>query len=131
MSSGLLTLTKEDKIKICARVFFADNFGTEEGYEDYHEALAEFSGSNAPNERFMDFTIEPYIKLPKEGERVFMSKDGQVGTVRMKDGFFTPRTPMLQTDVEKMEQDFHVAMENNKHLSPLEILFLIGWKELV
>lgn len=84
----------EDKIKICARLFFQEG----NDYEDYREAYAEFC-ANKPSDKFLDFAIEPILKHKDSEHKLFMHKEsGHVATLRIKDGFFSPITEMTEDE---------------------------------
>lgn len=119
-------ITREDKNRIAARLFFQDN---SDQYEDYHEALTEFMSGNNTSEVFVDFCVKPMVQ-PEEGCAVVTNEIGHVATVRLSDGFFSPRTEMTQDEGEAIEEKFHEAADLHPDLDGLDLLLTTGWKQI-
>jgi len=118
-------ITKEDKRRIAARLFFNDN---KDQYEDYHEALSEFISGQNQSDDFIDFVVEPLLK-GEPGHHLF-TKDGHVAKLRIEDDFFSPLTEMSEFDGESFETSFDAVADKNPNTSVSGILELLGWKRL-
>ena len=119
-------ITQEEKRKIAARCFYADNM---DEYEDFQEAMVDFMGQHKPSDTFVNFVVDEYLK-PEAGLSVWMSIDGHVATIREKDGYFKPRTMMFEDDALKMQADYEQASIAFPNLKQIELLPKIGWKRI-
>lgn len=120
-------LSIADKRRIAARIFFQDNQGGEDGYEDYHEALAEFISGENQSDQFIEFVVKPYLK-PKEGHTLIMRDDGHVASVRDEDGYFEPLTEMTQNEGEAFHEEYLKAADEYPDIEGYELLAKIRWK---
>lgn len=121
-----MNITKEDKARICARAFFQDN---QDQYEDYHEALTEFTSGNNVSDSFIDFAVEHYL-TPVPGYILVTNAVGHVVNIRDSDGFLEPVTEMSEEECEAMNEAFHEAADKYADLTELALLEKIGWKVL-
>jgi hypothetical protein len=123
-------MTKEDKVKIAARLFYQDD----NGYEDYRDAHIEFC-SNCPSEEFINFATQDILKK-EDGHKIFFNGEGHVATLRMSDGFFSPRTEMSEDEGEELEEKIMDEMDKiDLSFTEVEASVLalknLGWVEAI
>lgn len=118
-----MDISKQDKLKIMARLFFQDN---EDQYEDFRDAEVEFM-AHPPTDTFIDFCLEPLLKK-EEGTSIVMNSQGHVASVRHSDGFFDPKTDMTVDEGEEMEGAFHEAADKYPDLDGMDLLLKMDWK---
>ncbi len=121
-----MSLTKEDKLKILARVFYIDN---EDTYEDYRDALTEFM-AKPPPDQFIDFSLQPYLKPAEEGCILLMTDSGHVASIRIKDGYFEPRTETTENEDLEIQAKFTETADQNPGLDGVDLLYKMGWKKV-
>lgn len=122
-----MKLSKEDRARICARLFYEDN---REDYADYREALVEFI-TNKVTDSFMNTVIVQSVSYDKD-YRFFVRDDGHVVKVRISDKFCSPVTRMDRQTGEKFEIEFDEKSDNlPEHLDEYDVLKEMGWREIV
>lgn len=119
-----MNLSKEDKCKIAARLFYDDN---RDQYEDFHEAFVEFASGLNVSEAFLETVVSLNVK-PRSGHRIVLGPNGALAAVREVDGFFEPISNMTHDEGAIMEGSFNVACEEYTDLDEWGILNKIGWK---
>ena len=116
-------MTREQKNKIAARLFFQDN---REDYDSYEQAVKE--ASEHMSDSFVDTVVRGVTK-PRKGYRIlFRESDGHVVAVRTKDDFLQPITEMTTEDGAEIEKAFDALAEKNDACwSSLVLLQHCGW----
>lgn len=124
-----MSLTIRDKRIIVARNFFIDNQEGKDAYEDFREALIEFTGSQAPPDAFIEFAVQPYLDQRKDGHLLLLHPDGWLMNLRTKDDYMEPVTEMTDEQGETLHEEFQ-AMDDKfpDEESAVKLLQKIGWK---
>lgn len=114
----------DDKKRIAARLFYQDN---EDQYEDYHEALCEFSSGQNMSDAFIDTVIKFNLE-PESGHKFVMRDDGHVAKVRLSDWFFSPVTKFSEEEGDELVNKWEEVLEGKDEMDTFEILKLMGWR---
>lgn len=116
-------MQKEDKAKIAARCFYADE---PEQYEDFKQAYDEMRFGTT--EGFLDTVCERVIEK-KEGHRILMSDEGHVVAIRTADSFVEFRTEMTEEEAKALAETTQKYADENPQIESASMIFInCGWK---
>lgn len=119
-----MSLTREEKQRIAARAFYAEN---RDEFESFDQALEDFAEGKI-SETFLDKVVEMNCQR-QEGAALMMSPGGHLANV-FPHGYFEPITDMSEEEGEMIQAGFAKAAEFCSSKRAKDLLEFMGWKEV-
>lgn len=116
-------MNREDKIKIAARLFFADN----NDYASYQEAVDEMTVNNLPD-GFLDNCLEPITRHVEPGYRLLMNDVGHVISVNNDTGHVLPATQQSEIEADLYETAARAEAARDSSVSVVRLMQNVGWR---
>jgi hypothetical protein len=117
-----MSMEKEHKIKIAARLFFDDN---QEEYENYEQSV---EGLRDASDEFLDHVVKNFYRN-KPGHRSFYNpEDGHIISLRTSDDWLEPVTAMSKEYGDEIHEKFRAAsIQREDFVSTAVLLQDCGW----